>query len=80
MAIAELVRGEAPWKELAMWRIVSGGPTRNVITSMIYPFAKFSRKDRYCGKALVATKLSEQPFQFKVPYTQTVVPVPPLPP
>jgi len=30
------------------------------------PFAKFSRKDWYCGKVLVATKVPEQTFQFKV--------------
>jgi len=34
------------------------------------PFAKSSRKDRYCGKVLVAMKVPEQPFQFKL-YTNS---------
>ena len=37
-----------------------------MISTSTLPFAKFSRKDWYCGKVLVATKVPEQTFQFKV--------------
>ena len=54
-------------------------PRAQYCTSTL-PFAKSSRKDKYCGKVLVATKVPEQPFQFKLYSTQILVPVPPLRP